>query len=115
MATFDEMKVEEVYYLAGTFANTRKKYKRAPFRRVQIPGLSAETFFEPTPTALASISGKMTFNISDYVDGADEMASIFGEGYVDMNRLTMDGPHMLGDWKGATGDNWQGVHQVGYV
>lgn len=111
-SVFDEMAVKKVFYAKGKFSNTRARFEEAPFQIVNIPGIDANWYFQPTPLVQASSDSALPLNQSGYKDG-DEGVFRNGEGFQDMERIIMGGSHELGDYAGHPND-WRGMHKIGF-
>ena len=65
MATvFDDMSIKKVFYSRGNFSNSRRRFEEAPFQIVNIPGINANWYFQPTPMVQASTGAALPLNQS---------------------------------------------------
>lgn len=110
---FDYAQCREVFYDKGTFpyAENTKRFIRAPFRMLTIPGNATgapSLYLEPTPAAGTpdALWGGDSFRGEQYL-GRE------GLGYLVKPELVV-GEYEMGDFAGKP-DTWKGVHAFGML
>lgn len=101
-----------VLFERGYWGSTnRPKCCVAPFSLVRVNG---DQYLCPTDSTNATTQGARGFAItSDVLNQTSFFLTNCGEWFID-DFMRM-GEHEMGDWKGAAGDTWKGVHKFGVI
>jgi len=100
---FEKGKRNEVYYEAGKFGTGEfPKFKKAPFDIIK------------TPVGQFVCPDCFGNTLSAMMLGSDDIIESLYEIYVCEPRIVI-GENEMGDYNGAAGETWKGLHQFGPV